>query len=120
MHLVILPGAASDLRIDPKLQRVVKALGVRAAAEILDIDKAQLSRCARGSESIGAELARRISDVEFVLERAARVMHLDEIGPWLTAPEALLGGMTPLNALALRGTGPVVSALDGIFAGVLV
>lgn len=119
-HLTIVPGSASELRVDPKLQRVIKALGVSAAAEVLDIDKAQLSRCAHGAEPISTELARRISDVEYVLERAARVMHEDEIGSWLTSPEPLLGDATPLNTLALRGTGPVIGALEGIYAGVLV
>jgi uncharacterized protein (DUF2384 family) len=120
VHLAVLPGCADELRVDPKLERVIKALGVSAAAEILDIDKAQLSRCARGTEPIGTELARRISDVEYVLERAARVMHEDEIGPWLISPEPLLGDATPLNTLALRGAGPVINALEGIFAGALV
>lgn len=119
-RLTVLPGSTLELRVDPKLQRVIKALGVRAAAEILDIDKAQISRCARGTEPIGKELARRISDVEYVLERAVQVMHEDEIGAWLTAPEPLLGNTTPLNALVLRGPGPVIGALEGIFAGVLV
>ena len=115
----ILPGSAVELRVDPKLQGIIKALGVRAAAEILDIDKAQLSRCARGAEPISTELARRISDIEYVFRCAARVVHEDEIGPWLTSPEPLLGDATPLSTLVLRGTGPVIGALEGIFAGVL-
>lgn len=120
VQLKVVKGAAEQLRVDPKLQRLIKAFSLSAAAEILDIDKAQLSRCARGAEPISNELARRISDVEYVLERALRVMHEDEIGPWLIAPEPLLGETTPLNALALQGTGPVIAALDGIYAGVLV
>lgn len=119
-HLAVLPGSARELRVDPKLKRIVKVLGLSAAADLLDIDKAQLSRCARGAEPISIELARRISEVEYVLERATRVMHEDEIGPWLTSPEPLLGNATPINTLALRGSGPVIGALQGIFAGVLV
>ncbi|MGH7738446.1 MAG: hypothetical protein ACREMP_11365 [Candidatus Tyrphobacter sp.] len=98
----------------------MKALGVNAAAEVLDINNAQLSRCLHEAEPISGELARRISDLEYVLERATRVMQPDEIGPWLTSPEPLLGGAIPVNTLALRGTGPVIGALEGIFAGVLV
>jgi len=66
---------------------------------------------------MSAEVTRRIVDVEYLLDRALRVMHADEIGPWLTQPEALLGGSVPLNVLILKGAGAVVAALDGIAAG---
>jgi uncharacterized protein (DUF2384 family) len=119
-NLVLKRGMAKEPAVERKLQRLLKGFGLSAAAEILDVDKAQLSRCANRKEPIGEELARRISDVEYIVERALRVMHEDEIGSWLIAPEPLLGGATPLNTLAVQGAGPVAAALDGIFAGVLV
>ncbi len=118
--LTIRPGASEQLRVDPKLQRVIKALGLVGAAEVLDVDKGQLSRCAHGTEAIGYELARRVSEVEYVLERALRVMHEDEVGPWLISPEPLLGNSTPLNTLVLQGAAPVTQALESLYAGVLV
>jgi uncharacterized protein (DUF2384 family) len=113
------PRAASEFTAVPKLERIVKALGVSAAADVLGVDRAQVSRCVKGTEPISLELARRISDVEYVLERAVRVMHTDEIGPWLTQPEPLLGNSIPLNVLTLHGPARVVQALDSIYAGAL-
>ncbi len=118
--IIVRSSAPMEIAVDAKLQRVVKAVGLAAAADMLGVDKAQLSRCARGKDRISGELARRISDVEYVLERALRVMHPDEIGPWLTAPEPLLGNSTPLNALALQGAARITQALDALYAGVLV
>jgi uncharacterized protein (DUF2384 family) len=99
------------------LQRIIDSLSLSAAADVLGVDRSQLDRARKGKESISAELDRRIADVEYVLDRALRVMHPDEVGPWLTEPEPLLGGSIPLNVLTLKGTGPVVSALDAIAQG---
>ncbi len=98
----------------------MKALGESAAADILGVDRAQINRCEHGRQAITMELARRISDVEYVLDRAIAVMHPDEIGPWLTSPEPLLGDAIPLNVLAIHGAARVVQALDAIYAGTLV
>lgn len=111
------PAAAYHFTILTKLQRIVDSLSLAAAADILGVDRSQLDRCRKGKEAIGAELDRRIADVEYVLDRALRVMHPDEVGPWLTEPEPLLGGSIPINVLVLKGTGPVVAALDGVAAG---
>ena len=100
-----------------KLQRIIDSLSLAAAADVLGIDRSQLDRCRKGKEAISAELNRRITDVEYILDRALHVMHPDEVGPWLTEAEPLLGGSIPLNVLTLKGTGPVVAALDGVAAG---
>ncbi len=114
------PRAANAFTTEPKLERLIEALGSNGAADVLGIDRSQLSRCARGKEGISQELARRISDVEYVLERAVQTMNAEAIGPWLTAPEPLLGDRVPLNVLAKEGPTPVVNALEAIYAGVLV
>lgn len=110
-------NAPEHFAIMIKLQRIVDSLSLSAAADVLGIDRSQLDRCRKGRETISAEVNRRIADVEYILDRALRVMHADEVGPWLTQPEPLLGGSIPLNVLTLKGTGPVVAALDGIAAG---
>jgi hypothetical protein len=114
------PCAADAFTTGPKLERLIEALGSNGAADVLGIDRSQLSRCARGKEGISQELARRISDVEYVLDRALQTMNADAIGPWLTAPEPLLRDRVPLNVLAKEGPTPVVNALEAIYAGVLV
>ncbi len=111
------PNAPANFAVMTKLQRIIDSLSLAAAADVLGVDKSQLDRCRKGKEAIGAELNRRITDVEYVLDRALHVMHPDEVGPWLTEAEPLLGGSIPLNVLTLKGTGPVVAALDGVAAG---
>ncbi len=117
--ITLRPNAQDALSIGPKAARLVAALGLNAAAALLDVDRSQLRRCIRGDEPFHLELARRISAVEYLLDRALHVMHADEVGPWLAAPEPLLGDRLPINVLIRQGPEPVVAALDGIFAGVL-
>jgi hypothetical protein len=99
------------------LERIVEILGQNQAARILDVDRSQLSRCIRGAEGIGSTLAVRITNLQYVLTRALQVMHADEVGPWLTEGEPLLGGSIPLNVLAIDGPAPVVAALDALVSG---
>jgi uncharacterized protein (DUF2384 family) len=110
-------NAVEYFAIMAKLRRIIESLSLSAAADVLGVDRSQLDRCRKGKEAMSAELTRRIADVEYVLDRALRVMPPDEVGPWLTEPEPLLGGSIPLNVLTLKGAGPVVTALDGIAAG---
>ena len=102
----------------PKLERIVESIGLSAAADVLGIDKAQLSRCLKNDEAISTEFTRRITDLEYVLDRALQVMNPDEIGPWLAAPESLLGNSVPMSVLISSGPTRVIRALDGIAAGV--
>ncbi|MDQ2679694.1 MAG: hypothetical protein M3Y21_01535 [Candidatus Eremiobacteraeota bacterium] len=111
------PKAQSDFAIMPKLERLVKSLGLSSAANVLGVDRSQLSRCIKGTENVSAELARRITSVEFVLDRALHLLWPDEIGPWLTTPEPLLGGSIPLNVLVLSGPAQVVGALEARAGG---
>jgi|GEM_PF-2899455 len=109
--------APQNFEIRTKLQRIIDSLSLSAAADVLGVDRSQLDRARKGKEAISAELDRRIADVEYILDRALRVMHPDEVGPWLTEPEPLLHGSIPLNVLTLKGTGPIVSALDALAQG---
>ena len=115
--LALKPQARREFATAVKLKRLVKALGLNATARVLGVDRGQLSRCANGMEAVSQGVARRIIDVEYVLDRALRLMWPDEVGPWLSSPEPLLGGSTPLNVLILSGPARVVQAIDGRAAG---
>jgi hypothetical protein len=110
------PRAAAGFAHE-QLKHLIAELGNNRAAELLGVDKSQLSRCARRTEKIGADLARRVLDLQFTITRAMEIMYPDEVVPWLEAPESLLGGRTPRSVLALRGPGPVVEALDALRTG---
>ncbi len=110
-------NASEAFAVEPKLERVVNALGLSAAADILDVDKSQLNRCLKGQERISPALARRISDVEYIIDRALQVMNPEDVGPWLASPEPLLGNSVPMNVLTLSGPARVIGAIDAIAAG---
>lgn len=111
------PDADQAFPVEPKLERVVSALGLSAAADILDVDKSQLNRCLKGQERVSPALARRISDVEYVIDRALHVMNPEDVGPWLASPEPLLGNSVPINVLTISGPARVIGAIDAIAAG---
>ena len=111
------PDADQAFPVEPKLERVVSALGLSAAADILDVDKSQLNRCLKGQERVSPALARRVSDVEYVIDRALGVMNPEDVGPWLASPEPLLGDSVPINVLTISGPARVIGAIDAIAAG---
>jgi hypothetical protein len=109
------PTAETD--VHEKLERLVATFGQNAASRLLTWDAGQMRRCLKREEKISAAIAKRIADLEHVVDFALRTFHPDEVGPWLSQPEPLLGGAIPLNVLALRGSAPVISALSRIDAG---
>jgi len=107
----------ADVR--PLLERIVSAFGNNAAARLLGLSPAVVSRVRRGAET-SPETSRRITALYSVLARAMAVFEPRVAVEWLTAGrEPLLGDARPLDVLAARGPGPVLEALDGIEAGVM-
>jgi len=88
--LVLRRIAGRVFAVEPKLERIVSAVGL-SAAYMLDADKSQLTRRKNGKESVNAELTRRISDFEIIIDSALQVMNPEDVGPWLASHEPLLG-----------------------------
>lgn len=109
--------AGEAFTVEPKLERIVNAIGLSGAADILDVDKSQLNRCLKGQERVTPALARRISDIEYIIDRALHVMNPEDVGPWLASPEPLLGNSAPINVLTISGPARVIGAIDAIAAG---
>jgi len=100
------------------LRRLVDLLGSNQVGALLGVSKAQPARWLRG-ERIAQENERRILDVDYVIVRALRVIHADEIGAWLTLQVPTLGWARPIDVLVLEGPEAVVRALDVIEEGAL-
>ena len=115
--IVLRPSADNLADVRPLLARILDALGVNAAARLLGVDRAQVSRWKAGKELVGAELARRIVDLHDVLTRILRVYHRDAAAMWLVGSEPLPGGARPIDVLVSQGASPVIRAIDGIAAG---
>lgn len=107
--------ALSDVR--PLLARLVEALGTNAAARLLNVDRAQVSRWGSRREAISAEMARRIVDLHDVFTRILRVFPRAAAAMWLTGSEPLLAGARPIDVLVTEGAAPVIRAIDGIAQG---
>lgn len=114
---MLLASADTLADVRPLLKRVVDALGTNAAARLLGADRAQVSRWGAGTESIGAEMRRRIVDLHDVLTRILCAYNRDAAALWLVGSEPLLGGARPIDVLATEGAAPVIRAIDGIIEG---
>jgi len=115
--VVLRQSAESLADVTPLLARVVEALGTNAAARLLGVDRAQVSRWSAGKDSISAEMGRRIVDLHDVLTRILRVYGREAAAIWLLGSEPLLGGARPIDVLVLEGAAPVIRAIDGIAEG---
>jgi uncharacterized protein (DUF2384 family) len=115
--LALRPAAAALADVHPLLSRIVEALGINAAARLLDADRSQVSRWRAGKETISAEMASRIVDLHDILTRALRVFDREAAALWLVGSEPLLGGARPIDVLVLQGAAPVIAALDSISEG---
>jgi len=114
-------GAARDAAglqdVHPLLARLVRSYNASTVASIVNVDRAQVSRWMSGRDPISEEMSARIAAVHAVLLRAHQVLTAKNVASWLFGSEPLLGGARPIDALALRGAGPVLDALDGIEDG---
>jgi uncharacterized protein (DUF2384 family) len=115
IHLRPSADALADSR--PLLARIVAALGTNAAARVLGVDRAQVSRWSGGTEPIGAEMGRRIVDLHDILTRILRVYGHEAAAMWLVGAEPLLGGTRPIDVLVIEGAAPVIRVIDGIMQG---
>jgi uncharacterized protein (DUF2384 family) len=115
--VMLLASADTLADVRPLLKRIVDALGTNAAARLLGADRAQVSRWGAGTESVGAEMGRRIVDLHDVLTRILRIYNREAAAMWLVGSEPLLGGARPIDVLVTEGAAPVVRAIDGIMEG---
>ena len=101
----------------PLLASIVAAIGTNTVARLLSAHPAQVTRWMSKTESIGAEMSRRIVDLHDVLKRILRIYNSAAATLWLVGSEPLLGGARPIDVLAKEGAAPVIRAIDGIAAG---
>ena len=115
--ITLRPAADRLTDVRPLLSRIVEALGTNAAARLLGIDPAQVSRWGGGTELVSAEMGRRIVDLHDILTRILRIYGREAAAIWLVGSEPLLGGARPIDVLVLEGAAPVIRAIDGIAQG---
>jgi hypothetical protein len=102
---------AEIVATEEKLERLVEAIGNNRLAQMLMVNRSQPSRWRTGEEGIGAESARRVVDLEYVMSRLGQLYPEAVADAWLMSFNAHLGAR-PVDVLRLKGAGPVVAAID--------
>ncbi|MDT4936776.1 MAG: hypothetical protein QOG80_447 [Pseudonocardiales bacterium] len=115
--LAIAESAPQLFTADAAVERLVAVLGNNALARILGVSASQPTRWRAGKESISPANRRRLSDLDHVLDRLLMELWPDQVGDWLTSPNAHLGGAVPIDVMVLRGAAPVLEAIDALAAG---
>lgn len=109
---------AQQRAIAAKAAAVVELVGSKAGvARMLQVARTQPGQWLRGEEIPSGPAWERLSDLEYVLSRAALVFHPGLVMDWIQAPNAFLDGARPLDVLMLHGPSEVISALDAQYAG---
>jgi putative toxin-antitoxin system antitoxin component (TIGR02293 family) len=108
------PTALADVR--PPLAQLLAAYGHNPIARLLDVDPAMITRWKRGA-TISPTMSHRILDLHAVLARALQIFEPKVATQWLVGHEPFLNDARPIDVLALRGSAPLIEALDAIAAG---
>lgn len=110
-------GVARLFRVDDQVERVIAVLGNNTVARVLGVSTSQPSRWRSGREQVSPENRRKLADLDYVLDRLLIELYPDEVGMWLTSPNAHLGGARPADVLQLRGAAAVLPAIDALAVG---
>jgi uncharacterized protein (DUF2384 family) len=107
-----MPVATSE-----KVQALSDDLGSqRRLAELLGVDRAQVTRWRRGS-GIDAENARRVDLLELAMSTLLRLYAPDAAAAWLEGLNPHLGDRRPIDLIRSGRTGELLDALDAAAAG---
>src|SRR6266508_1047956 len=91
--------------------------GVTALARLLDVSASQPSRWRQGKEQPSQPVAPRLLDLDHVVARLSLLWDESLIEPWLTSPNAHLGGAIPIDVLRRSGAREVLDAIDAELQG---
>lgn len=105
-------SAADDPLSGSRVRFLVDAFGGGQLAKLVGVSGSQPTRWATGKERPGPTSAPLLIDLEHVLARARLIWGEDAAKRWLTSANSYLEGARPLDVLHLRGSAPVLEALD--------
>jgi transcriptional regulator with XRE-family HTH domain len=115
---LVVSGKAEEFYSSALLvERLVGLVGSNALAGLIGVSTSQPSRWRSGKEKISAENRRRLTDLDFILDRLQLELYPDQIGPWLLGSNAHLGGARPIDVLRLKGPASVLPAIDALVTG---
>lgn len=109
------PNALADLV--PLLARLVAAFGTTQIAELLDVNDEVLERWLTRRERISYEIAKRVMAMHEVLTRALQIHKPRTAMDWLVGNDPFLNHARPIDVLLLRGSAPLIEALEAFDSG---
>lgn len=115
-RVTVRPDASTLYQATDQVERVVTALGSNSVAKILGVSRSQPSRWRTGEEQLSPANRARLADLDHVLDRLLQVLWPEEASEWLTAHNPHVNGR-PIDVLALRGSAPVIEAIDALSQG---
>ncbi|HEU0257329.1 MAG TPA: antitoxin Xre/MbcA/ParS toxin-binding domain-containing protein [Microbacteriaceae bacterium] len=99
------------------VSRLIDTLGNNVVADLLGVSRSQPSRWRSGAERLSPQNRKRVSDLDYVLDRLLLELYPEEAGLWLTGSNPHLGGARPIDVLILQGVGAVLPAIDALATG---
>ncbi len=105
-------GPRGIRQLSARVHNAAFALGSMAElSSWIGVSRSQPSRWANGETRPSAEAARAITDLDFIVARAALVWDESVIGDWLRGHSAFLSGSTPLDMVRAGRTAEVLEAI---------
>jgi uncharacterized protein (DUF2384 family) len=101
----------------PRLSRLVRLLGVRPLASMLQTDASNLAKALSGKRELSPLVAKRVLDLEHVLVRALQIFEPEAAVDWLEGTEPTFGFGRPIDVLLIKGAAPLLEVLDRIESG---
>lgn len=102
-----------------KVRTASHVLGSKSTmAQWVGDSRSQITRWSEGRAEPPAEVARAVTDLEFIIARAHLVWDDAALRDWLEGQNAFLDGATPLEMVRRGRTSEVLEAITGAETGV--
>jgi uncharacterized protein (DUF2384 family) len=109
------PNALADLV--PLLARLVAAFETTHIAKLLDVDVEMLEPWLARRQRISYDIAKRVMALHEVMTRALQIHSARTTVDWLVGNDPFLNHARPLDVLVLRGSAPLIEALEAFDSG---
>jgi uncharacterized protein (DUF2384 family) len=109
------PMALADLV--PLLARLIAAFGTKPVAELLDVDEGMLEPWMARRQKIEYDIAKRVLALHEVMTRALQIHQARTAMDWLVGNDPFLNHARPIDVMVLRGSAPLIEALEAFDSG---
>ena len=109
------PNALTDLV--PLLARLTAAFEATQIADLLDVNDEMLEPWLARRQQIPYDIAKRVMALHEVMTRALQIHNARTAVDWLVGNDPFLNHARPIDVLVLRGSAPLIEALEAFDSG---